>query len=87
MVAVSAPLLAGWIVASALSGTDLFTGPFFWVFTYLLVVGIGLFSWGTAETSSRSRRGVRLGSRWTVLLEELALGAASFLLFSAFVGR
>lgn len=85
MIAVSVPLLAGWIVAAVLSNTDLFTGPFFWAFTYLLIVGLGMLVWGEV-TATRSRH-VRSGSSWTLMLEEVAFVVASFLLFSAFVGR
>jgi hypothetical protein len=88
MIAVSVPLLAGWIVAAVLSSTDLFTGPFFWAFAYLLIVGLGLFVWGEMSPArSRFQRHIRSGSSWTLALEELAFVVASFLLFSAFVGR
>jgi hypothetical protein len=88
MIGVSGPLLAGWVVATALRRTDLFMGPFFWVFTYLLVVGVAVFAWGAVTTSSaRYTRRVRVGSPWSVVLEELAFGVASFLVFSAFVAR
>jgi hypothetical protein len=88
MVGISVPLLAGWVVSAALSKADVFMGPFFWVFTYVLVVGTGLLIWG-AVTATRSRLGgrVRPGAAWTVVLEEVAFAIASFLLFSAFVVR
>jgi hypothetical protein len=88
LVGVALPLLAGWIVAAARSRTDLFVGPFFWVFTYLLVMGAGLFACGAVSaTRTRSMRRIRFGSPGTVVLEELAAGVASFLLFTAFVSR
>ena len=80
-------MLAGWIVATALRRTDLFMGPFFWVFTYLLVVGVALFVVGAVTASSARFTRVRVGSACSVVLEELAFGVASFLLFTAFVGR
>jgi hypothetical protein len=87
LIGVSGPLLAGWIVATALRRTDLFTGPFFWVFTYLLVVGVAVFALEAVTASNGRCTRVRVGSAWSVVLEELAFGVASFLLFSAFVGR
>jgi hypothetical protein len=68
-----------------MSRIDLFTGPFFWVIAYMLVVGIGLFVCGavTAPISAPTRRLRR--SLSAVVLEEIALGVASFLVFWAFV--
>jgi hypothetical protein len=105
LIGFSIPLLAGWISAATTSRTDLFIGPFFWVFIYVLVVGIGTTVWGavsmpisppgeapdeapgpTTYSISQFKRRVGLGSGWAVVLEELALGVASFFLFSAFVG-
>ena len=76
-----------WAVGSprpSMSNTDLFTGPFFWVFAYMLVVGIGLVVWSAATTpgGAGSRRATR-----SVLLEELALGVAAFGLFWALVAN
>lgn len=45
---VSIPLLGGWVAAATTTRTDLFVGPFFWSFVYMLVVGIGLSIWGAA---------------------------------------
>jgi hypothetical protein len=88
LIGLSVPLLAGWSVAAAVSKTDLFVGPFFWVFAYLLVTGIALVVLDIlTATRSRSTRRVRFGSPWTLMLEELAAGVASFLLFSALVSR
>jgi hypothetical protein len=50
LIGVSIPLLGGWTTAAATSKTDVFIGPFFWVFIYMLVWGIGLFAWGAVTT-------------------------------------
>ena len=50
------PLMAGWITAAAMSNTDLFSGPFFWVLAYLLVVGVGLVMWGAVSTPVQGGR-------------------------------
>jgi hypothetical protein len=83
--------MAAWISAAATSNTDVFAG-FFWVFSYMLVVGIGLFVWGaTTPPISPSERTLhrRSGAAkyWTVVPEELALGVAFFFLFLAFVDK
>ncbi len=82
MIGISAPLLGGWTIAALTTRTDLFMGPFFWVFAYLLVIGTGLVVWGvmTAPIGPHPPRSFHM-----VLLEELALGIASFLAFSAFI--
>lgn len=58
LIGVSIPLLGGWISAAATSKTDLFIGPFFWVFIYMLVVGIGLFVWGAVTTPISPPKGI-----------------------------
>ena len=86
LIGISLPLLGAWTAAAALSNTDLFTGPFFWVFAYMLVVGIGLFVWGavtTPITFAQRRLGRSLSA---LVLEEIAVGLASFLVFWALVG-
>ena len=77
LIGVSLPLTGAWIAAAALSKTDLFTGPFFWMLAYMLVVGIGLVVWGAVTTPinppkskasqidlCRGARGNRLGCRF-----------------------
>jgi hypothetical protein len=85
LIGISLPLMGAWVAAAAMSKIDLFTGPFFWVIAYTLVVGIGLFVCGavTAPTSPPTRKPRRSFS--AVVLEEMALGVASFLVFWAFV--
>jgi hypothetical protein len=86
LIGVSLPLTGAWIAAAALSKTDLFTGPLFWTLAYMLVVGIGLVVWGVATTPINPPK-ERLGrSISAVVLEEIALGVASFLVFWALVG-
>ena len=84
LIAVSIPLMAGWIAATVEAKTDVFGGPFP-VFLYLLVVGAALFVWGVlaAPISPQKRR---LHRFCVLALEELALGVAFFFLFSAIVG-
>ncbi len=87
LIGVSLPLMGAWITAAALSKIDLFIGPFFWVLAYMLVVGIGLVVWGAATapinpTKSRLHRSIT-----ALVLEEIALGIASFLVFWALVGN
>jgi hypothetical protein len=86
LIGVSLPLTGAWITAAALSKTDLFTGPFFWVFAYMLVVGIGLVVWGAITTPINPPKGRLRRSLSAVVLEEIALGVASFLMFWALVG-
>jgi hypothetical protein len=76
------PLMAGWITAAVMSNTDLFFGPFFWVFTYMLVIGIWLVMWGAVTTPIRTERPRAV---WGVLLEEVSLGVAALGLFWALV--
>jgi hypothetical protein len=85
LIGISLPLMGAWVAAAAMSRIDLFTGPFFWVIAYMLVVGIGLFVCGavTAPISAPTRRLRR--SLSAVVLEKIALGVASFLVFWAFV--
>jgi hypothetical protein len=84
LIAVSIPLMAGWIAATVKTKTDVFGGPFP-VFLYILVVGAALFVWGVLATPISPQK--RTLHRFCVLvLEELALGVAFFFLFSAIVG-
>jgi hypothetical protein len=86
LTAVSIPLLGGWIAAAATTRTDVF-GLLFWLLTYTLAWGIVLSVWG-ALTAPISLEGTtpdqRLGA---VVLEELALAAASFFLFQALIAQ
>jgi hypothetical protein len=79
------PLMSAWIAAAIATNTDVFGGPF-WIFVYMVVVGIGLFVWGatTEPISPPTRRGYRF---FWIVLEELALGVAAFGLFWAFLGN
>ena len=86
LIGVSLPLTGAWIAAAALSKTDLFTGPFFWVLAYMLVVGIGLVVWGAVTTPINPPKARLRRSISAVVLEEFALGVASFLVFWALVG-
>ena len=74
--------MAGWITAAAMSNTDLFSGPFFWVLAYLLVVGVGLVMWGAVSTPVQ---GGRTRAVWGVEFGELSLGVAALGLFWALV--
>ena len=82
MTGLALPLMGGWITAAVISNTDLFIGPFFWVFAYMLVVGIGLFVWGAVTTPLQAERPRAV---WGVVLEELTLGIAALGLFWALV--
>ena len=84
LIGVSAPVLGGWIAAAASTNTDVFS-VLFWLLTYLLVVGIAVFVMGV--TTERMNLPKERRNRFAaVLLEEVALGGASFLLFWTLTG-
>jgi hypothetical protein len=85
LIGVSLPLTGAWISAAGVSKTDLFIGPFFWVFAYMLVVGIGLFVWGAVTTPISLPKTMPNRRPAVMVLWELALGVAFFFLFSALV--
>jgi hypothetical protein len=82
--AVSIPLMGGWIAATTTDKTDMFGGPFP-VFLYLLVVGLAALSWGVITDPGSPPKGGRFRFA-AVVLEEIALGVASFVVFWAVVG-
>lgn len=84
MIGVSLPLMGAWITAAVMSNTDLFVGPFFWAFAYMLVVGIWLYLWGVMTTPLSFQR---RGDVWGVMFEELAFGVSAFWLFWVFIGN
>ena len=86
LTALSIPLMGGWIAANITRKTDIFSGPFP-VFLYLLVVGIAVLGWGVTSQRINPPNGRRYRSLTAVVLEEIALGAASFLAFWAIVSN
>jgi hypothetical protein len=86
MTGVSIPVMGAWVAASVMSKRDVFGGPFP-VFLYLLLVGITVFVWGVMTNPMSPPTANRGRSLAGALVEEIALGAASFLVFWAVVGN
>lgn len=86
LIGVSIPVLGGWIAAAASTNTDVFSVQF-WLLAYLLVAGLAVFIWGAATERWVGLPSRRLHRPMSVVLGEIALGAASFLVFLLLVGN